>query len=98
MRAPKHAAAREPLHRRTIEIQGYKRADGLYDIEGYLLDRKDIDFKLASGVRAAGEPIHSMGLRITVDRNLTIVEAEATMDGMPYVGHCDEIVAAYRQL
>ena len=45
--------AREPLHRRSIEINGYKRADGLFDIEGHLVDTKPIDFKLTAGVRPA---------------------------------------------
>ena len=76
-------ARREPLHRRAIEINGYKRADGLYDVEGRLLDTKPFDFKLAAGIRPAGEPIHSMWLRITVDRTLTIVDAAAAMDAMP---------------
>jgi len=90
--------AREPLHRRTIDVRGYKRADGLYDIEGHLLDTKAADFKLAAGVRKAGEPIHSMWLRITVDRTLTIVDADAAMDAMPYVNYCNTIVPAYRAL
>ncbi len=89
---------RELLHRRAIEIRGYKRGDGLYDIEGHLVDTKPFDFQLAAGVRPAGEPIHSMRLRITIDRHLTIVDAEASMDGMPYVGDCDEIVPHYRKL
>lgn len=92
------AAAREPLHRRQVDIQGYKRADGLYDIEGHLVDTKPYDFKLAAGMRRAGEPVHSMWLRITVDRTLTIVDAAAAMDAMPYVDHCDQIVPAYRKL
>ncbi len=90
--------AREPLHRRAIEIQGYKREDGLYDIEGHLVDTKPYDFKLAAGVRPAGNPIHGMWLRITVDRSLTIIDAAAAMDAMPYVSHCDQIVPAYRML
>ncbi|MGZ5684842.1 MAG: DUF2889 domain-containing protein [Usitatibacter sp.] len=90
--------AREPLHRRQIEIQGYKRADGLYDIEAHLVDTKPYDFRLAAGVRRAGELVHGMWLRITVDRNLVIVDAAAAMDAMPYVDHCDQIVPAYRKL
>jgi hypothetical protein len=92
------SAARELLHRRTIEIRGYKRGDGLYDVEAHLVDTKPNDFKLAAGVRAANEPIHSMWLRITVDRTLTIVDAAAAMDAMPYIEHCDKIVPAYRAL
>lgn len=90
--------AREPLHRRAIEIQGFRREDGLYDIEGHLVDTKPRDFKLAADVRPAGEPIHDMWLRITVDKTLTIVDAAAAMDAMPYVSHCDQIVPAYRLL
>jgi hypothetical protein len=89
---------REPLHRRSIEINGYKREDGLYDIEGHLVDTKPYDFKLAAGIRPAGEPVHGMWLRITVDQTLTIVDAAAAMDNMPYVSHCDQIVPAYRKL
>ena len=90
--------ARAPLHRRTIEINGYKREDGLYDIEGHLVDTKPYDFKLAAGVRPANEAIHGMWLRITVDRDLVIVDAAAAMDAMPYVDHCNQIVPAYRKL
>ena len=89
---------REPLHRRSIEIQGYKREEGLYDVEGHLVDTKPYDFKLAAGIRPAGEPVHGMWLRITVDKQLTIVDAAASMDAMPYVGDCNKIEPAYRKL
>jgi len=91
-------AAREPLHTRAIEIKGYKRADGLFDIEGRLADTKSYDFKLAAGVRRAGEAVHGMWLRITIDRTLTIVDAEAAMDAVPYVGYCEAIEPHYRKL
>lgn len=90
--------ARELLHTRAIEIRGYRREDGLYDIEGHLVDAKPADFKLAAGVRRAGEPVHDMWLRITVDRGLNIVDAAAAMDAMPYAGDCDRIVPAYKLL
>ena len=89
---------REALHTRRIELRGYKRADGLYDIEGHLVDTKPFDFKLAAGMRPADTPIHDMWLRITVDRELTIVDAAAATDAMPYVGDCDTITPAYRKL
>lgn len=98
MPGPDSPVAREPLHTRAIEIRGYKRADGLYDVEGHLVDTKPYDFKLAAGVRKAGEPIHSMWLRITVDRNLVIVDAQATMDAVPYPEYCASIEPAYRKL
>ena len=98
MPLPEPTAARTPLHRRTIEIRGWKREDGLYDIEGHLVDAKDVDFRLASGMRPKGEPVHSMWLRITVDAKLQIVDAEASTDAMPYPGDCDTIAPEYRKL
>ncbi len=57
-----------------------------------------MDVRLASGTRAPGEPIHDLWLRITVDTQFTIVDADAVSDAVPYPGHCDTIGAAYRQL
>ena len=98
MPLPEPKAKREPLHLRQIEIRGYKREDGLFEIEGHLTDTKPIDFKLAQGIRPAGEPVHSMWLRLTYDRTLTIVDAEASTDAMPYVGTCDRITPDYKKL
>jgi hypothetical protein len=92
------AVPRQSLHHRDITIRGYKRDDGLFDIEGHLHDTKDIDFKVASGLRSAGESIHSMWLRITIDATLTIVDAESACDAMPYVGYCDRITPDYKKL
>jgi Protein of unknown function (DUF2889) len=90
--------AREPLHTRRITLQGYKREDGLFDIEGHLIDTKSIAMTVSGGERAAGEPIHSMWLRITVDGTLTIVDAQAVSEAMPYRGFCDQITPTYKQL
>ena len=90
--------AREPIHTRAIELKGYKREDGLFDIEGHLVDTKPYDFKLAAGIRPAGEPVHGMWLRITVNRELVIVDAAAAVESMPYVGACNQIEPHYRKL
>jgi Protein of unknown function (DUF2889) len=90
--------AREPLHRRRIDIVGYKREDGLFDIEGHLVDAKDVPFTVGGAIRAPGEPVHDMWLRITVDREFRIVAAEAKTVGMPYRGTCDGINPAYAKL
>jgi hypothetical protein len=98
MPLPDPKAKREPLHRRTIEIVGYKREDGLFDIEGRLLDRKDVEFHVGGRLKAAGEAVHDMWLRITVDRELHIVDAAAATDAMPYSGACDQITPDYSKL
>lgn len=90
--------ARSPLHTRSIEIRGYRREDGLFDIEGHLVDVKAVDFKVAGRVRPPGTPVHDMWLRITVDAQLHIVDAQAAMDGVPYAGECDGVAPDYRKL
>ena len=98
MPLPEPTAKREPLHRRTIEIVGYRRADGLFDIEGRLHDRKDVAFPVGGRQLPPGEAVHDMWLRITVDRELRIVDASASTEAMPYAGSCDRITPDYANL
>jgi hypothetical protein len=92
------SSTRERLHTRNIEVRGYRRSDGLYDIEGHLTDVKSRDLTLTAGIRKAGEPVHEMWLRITIDRRLNIVDAEAQTDAGPYPGNCERITTDYKQL
>jgi hypothetical protein len=89
---------RELRHTRRVRYEGYKRADGLWDIEAHLTDIKNHDFSLRTGVRRAGQPVHSMWVRITIDRNLNIVAASASSDEVPYPGGCETISPAYGKL
>ncbi len=78
-------AERERLHTRAIEIAGYRRQDGLYDIEAHLTDRKSFgQTNFDRGYIAAGEPVHDMWVRLTVDETLVIHGAEAVSDKTPY--------------
>lgn len=79
------AAAREPIHERILECHGYRRADGLWDIEGRLTDRKSYGFDNAFRNRIeAGDAIHDMVIRLTVDIDFLIVAAEAASNATPY--------------
>ena len=49
-------------------------------------------------MRRAGEPVHDMWVRLTIDASFTIHAIEAKMDAVPYPGGCDAIEAAYREL
>jgi hypothetical protein len=92
------AASRERLHSRAVVYEGYERSDGLYDIEGHLTDVKDRDQTLLSGVRKAGDAIHDMWIRVTIDRDYTIRDIEAQTDEAPYPGGCERITLHYRAL
>ena len=89
---------RERLHGRSVTFYGYRREDGLFDIEGHLTDVKDHDFALLTGVRPAGVPVHDMWVRVTIDRAFNIVDIEAVTQSMPYPGFCDSIGPDYRKL
>ncbi|HEX9684589.1 MAG TPA: DUF2889 domain-containing protein, partial [Burkholderiales bacterium] len=54
MPLPISAVERELTHTRRVRYEGYKRADGLWDIEAHLTDVKNHDFTLKTGVRRAG--------------------------------------------
>jgi Protein of unknown function (DUF2889) len=92
------AAPRKRLHERNARYEGFARDDGLFDVEAHLTDVKDQDQTLLSGVRRAGEPVHDMWVRLTIDRSFTIHAIEAKTDAMPYPGGCNLIEDAYRRL
>ncbi|HMW63650.1 MAG TPA: DUF2889 domain-containing protein [Accumulibacter sp.] len=98
MTLPPPTAERTLKHVRSVQLGGYKRSDGRWDIEARLTDVKDQDYLLSSGLRKRGEAVHDMWLRVTIDSRMGIVDAVASTDAMPYVGHCDRITPAYRQL
>jgi hypothetical protein len=85
-------------HTRAIQIDAYERDDGLWDLDARISDVKVKDVTLASGPRPGGTFLHNLSLRITIDRELTIVDAEAASDAVPYPGYCDTIGPAYKQL
>ncbi len=78
-------AERELAHTRRIALFGYSRADGQFDIEAQLTDTKPYGFANEDrGAIAAGEPLHGMSMRMTVDDTLTITAFEALTDYSPY--------------
>lgn len=92
------ASPRRLVHTRSIRVQAYSRSDGLWDLEATLVDTKAGDFKLATGLRPAGEPVHDMRLSVTIDTQLNVVDASARSLRVPYPGHCETIEPAYSKL
>ncbi|WP_179403584.1 DUF2889 domain-containing protein [Burkholderia guangdongensis] len=89
---------RQLRHRRAIQAEAYERDDGLWDIEARLTDHKSRDVDLASGIRPNGLPIHELWLRVTIDLDLNVVDAEASSEWVPYPGQCQAANPAYRAL
>jgi Protein of unknown function (DUF2889) len=98
MALPPAAPERELKHRRSIDVQVYARADGLWEVDAELSDTKTRATLLAAQWRPAGAPIHDMLLRIVVDAHCNVVAAGSDTRAMPYPGHCDELGDAYSRL
>ena len=98
MPLPNPSAGRQRVHLRQISLEGWERDDTCWDIEARLIDTKDHDYPLASGLRRKGEPVHDMWVRVTIDQQMNVLEAAASSDGVPYPGGCDTIAPAYEKL
>lgn len=52
---------RQELHLRRIELRGYRRVDGLYDLEAHRVDTKSEGLTVGGGrVVSPGEPVHDI--------------------------------------
>ena len=76
---------RDLMHERRITCRGYRRNDGRWDIEGHLVDTKAYAFDNHDrGGISAGEALHDMWIRLTVDDDLLVHAAEACTDQSPF--------------
>ena len=93
------AAARKAIHTRNIDCRGYEREDGLWDIEGHLTDAKAFNWRRREGMveLPAGEPVHDMWIRLTIDLDMRIHEAIAATDAGPYHA-CGDITPNFAAL
>ncbi|RYF61971.1 MAG: DUF2889 domain-containing protein, partial [Comamonadaceae bacterium] len=88
---------RKLVHLRHIECAGYERGDGLFEIEGTLIDTKPTDLVLPEKPLPANTPIHRMKVCIAVDKDFVIREIRADTLDAPY-RVCGRIGPAYAQL
>ncbi len=90
--------AREAIHNRHVHCAGFRRDDGLWDIEGHIRDTKTYAFENRyRGTVEAGTPIHDMWMRLTIDDELVIQAVEAHTDHSPYT-ICPDIVPNFQRL
>lgn len=98
MPLPPPTIDRTRLHQRRITFEGFKRADGLWDIEGQLVDTKDNPFPLHTGTRQPGEPIHDIRVRLTIDTKMNVLDIVACAKSTPFTGTCEGILPDYRKV
>lgn len=77
---------REELHFRRVDMRGYRRSDGLYEVTGQITDRKTNEFKSPNGPRVvpAGEAVHDMGVTLVYDTDMLVHEVHAFTNSAPY--------------
>lgn len=89
---------REAQHFRNYQFGGYRRADGLFDIEGQMTDTKSYSFPNEwRDTIGAGEPIHDMRIRLTLDEAFVIRDVECETVAGPYE-ICPAIAPAFAAL
>src|SRR5660397_19767 len=98
MTAASTPISRTLKHTRSFSLAFYSREDGLWDIEACLADAKTHDILLRTGTLPANHPIHHLLIRVTVNLDGEIVDAEAIFEAVPFAGFCETIAPAYKKL
>ncbi|MEH6632567.1 MAG: DUF2889 domain-containing protein [Halopseudomonas aestusnigri] len=89
---------RKHLHQRLYDFQGYEREDDLWDIEGRITDIKSYPFpNQYRGQIEAGEALHDMHIRLTVDLDFIVQDIEACIDESPYA-ICPSIAPNFKKI
>jgi len=98
MPLPLPTSPRTQKHTRKVEFNGFLRSDGLWDIEGSIMDVKPCGVKWHIKPLPAGVPQHQMNVRLTIDHEFNVMAAVASSDIHPYSGFCGAVVPDYGKL
>jgi hypothetical protein len=77
-------APRQLMHTRDVRCCGYRRNDGLWDIEAHLTDRKAYAMWNDHQALNAGDLFHDMAVRVTLDDRLLIQSIDVCIDAGPH--------------
>jgi len=92
---------REKKHHRKIDCEGFLRSDDLWDIDVHMVDTRTYDCgydeQHRGGIIKAGDPVHDMWLRFTIDLDFLIHDVQAASDETPFPV-CPRAAGAMREL
>jgi hypothetical protein len=79
-------AEREEIHHRQVDLRFYKRTDGLYEVEGRLIDTKSHPFRrqLANDDLPPGTALHDIVVRMIIDESMVVHDVQAHMGATPF--------------
>ncbi len=94
-----HPANRKLAHSRVVSCSGHQRDDGLWDIEGRIVDTKPYRFENRDrgGWIETDEALHDMSIRLTIDLSLEVKDVEAVIDASPY-NYCQCVISVAKNL
>lgn len=80
------SVARREVHHRVVDMRAYARDDGWFDVEARLIDRKPFDYLRPSAPQPvpAGQPLHDLWVRLSVDGDFVVRGIEASSDVTPW--------------
>lgn len=83
---PLDGVPREEMHLRQLEFRGFRRSDGLFELEARLIDRKPHDFTPPADTRVvpANQAIHDLGVRVVFDADMVVRAIGTFANAFPY--------------
>ena len=92
-------ATREEIHHRQVDLRYFSRSDGLFEVQGHLVDRKRHAYRrqLATADSPPEVPLHDIIVRLVMDDLLNIHDAQAVMSATPF-GVCRDAVHTLKPL
>ena len=91
-------APRRHMHIREVQCDGYRRDDGLWDIEASIIDRKTYAYtEPERGRREPGSEVHHMAIRLTLGTDFVIRAVEVVLPATPYA-YCGTAAPNYQGL
>ncbi len=89
---------KEKIHTRKIVADGFRRSDGLYELEASISDCKHYEFNSDYlGKVKPGQFFHNMKIHIVLDTSLTIIDINAQTLASPFA-ICPNITSNYQKL
>jgi hypothetical protein len=92
------SSARVLLHTRQVEYKGYRRSDGLWEIEAELRDQRAYETLVPEiGLLPPGEFVHRMIVTAVLDDRLIVKDIATSMPATPF-RICREIEASLKSI
>jgi len=80
-------------HTRARNVPVFRHDDGGWHIDAGSSDHDTVDFEPAADALPAGFPLHDLHLRLTIDADNSIVEADLASDADRLAGSCNRATA-----